>query len=404
MSAFSTNIEVFIQIDTTDREHFFNTRYRIRSTLVSFALILSASVALAEPEPGTDEETSQNHSSITPDVRGDELKLKLEDGNFVIVPIPISNPTLDTALVVGAAYFFPQTQEQKKSQPASVAGGGLMYSTNDSYAAAFGYESYWNKDKWRFAGAVGYADLKLQLSTTDESGSRLRTDWLLNGDVYYVHLARKIAGRWYLGGFARSIDIDQAIDFNPVESPDFDLSSTTKSSGLGVFTERDSRDMPSNAYSGSLFSVRALFNDRSIGSDNDYQSYSAEFSSYHELTDHLVLAWEVAGCRKSGTVPLWDACRIGLRGFAATDYLGKGSARSQVEARWRMSERWGLAGFAGGGYVDNGYSEFNNQELIRSYGLGLRFMVLKSKRINLRLDFAQSNNSNAVHLSVGEAF
>jgi hypothetical protein len=41
--------------------------------------------------------------------------------------VPISNPTLDTALVVGAAYFYAQTKEQKKVQPASVTGGGAMY-------------------------------------------------------------------------------------------------------------------------------------------------------------------------------------------------------------------------------------------------------------------------------------
>jgi hypothetical protein len=370
------------------------------------ALILCTSLACAEPEaqPSTDEATSQSHSSITPDIRGGEYRVKIENGNFVIVPIPISNPTLDTALVVGAAYYYPQTQEQKTSQPASVTGGGAMYSTNDSYAVALGHQRFWNKDKWRFAGAVGYANLKLQLSTPDESGARSSVDWLVKGSIFYTHLARNVAGRWYLGGFARSLDFDQAINLNPAESSDFELGATTKSTGLGIFTERDSRDMPSNAYSGSQFRVQALFNDQSFGSDDTYQAYSAKFSSYHELTDHLVLAWELAGCLKSGTVPLWDACRIGLRGFAATDYLGKSSARGQVEARLRTGNRWGLVGFAGGGYVDDGYFEIDNQDLIPSYGLGLRFTVLKSKRINIRLDWAQSRDDNAVHLSVGEAF
>ena len=162
--------------------------------------------------------------------------------------------------------------------------------------------------------------------------------------------------------------------------------------------------MPTNAYSGNLFNVKGLFNDQSLGSDNTYQSYSTEFSSYHELTDHLVLAWQVEGCYRSGTIPLWDACRVGLRGFPATDYLGKSTAIAQVEARWRMSERWGLVGFAGGGYVDTSFSEVDIHDLIPSYGIGLRFMVLKSKRINIRVDYGRSDNSDAIHLSVGEAF
>jgi hypothetical protein len=360
--------------------------------------------AAAFAEPDTDDVATQSHSSMTPDVRGGELKVKIESGNFVIVPVPISNPTLDTALVVGAAYFYAQTEEQKKVQPASVTGGAAMYSSNDSYAAVFGHESYWNEDSWRFAGAIGYANLNLRLLAPDSSNIGLGADWLLNGGFFYTHLARKFTGRWYLGVFGRSIDFDQTIDVTPLVSPDFDLSGETASTGLGMFIERDGRDMPTNAYSGNLFRVRALFNDKSLGSDNTYQSYSADFSSYHEMTDQLVLAWELGGCVRSGTVPLWDACKVGLRGFAATDYLGIASARGQIEARWRMSGRWGLVGFAGGGYIKNDYSEVNDRELIPSYGVGLRFAVLKSKRINIRVDWAQSTDSNAVHLSVGEAF
>lgn len=49
-------------------------------------------------------------------------------------------------------------------------------------------------------------------------------------------------------------------------------------------------------------------------------------------------------------------------------------------------------------------SEFREREAIPSYGVGLRFMVLESQRINMRLDYGRSNDSDAVYLSVGEAF
>jgi len=40
----------------------------------------------------------------------------------------------------------------------------------------------------------------------------------------------------------------------------------------------------------------------------------------------------------------------------------------------------------------------------RSWAEDNRFMVLESHRINLRLDYGRSNDSDAVYLSVGEAF
>jgi hypothetical protein len=69
-----------------------------------------------------------------------------------------------------------------------------------------------------------------------------------------------------------------------------------------------------------------------------------------------------------------------------------------------MSSQWGLVGFGGAGFIDESFSRVRERELIPSYGIGLRFMVLAAKRINVRLDYARSTDSDAIHLSVGEAF
>ena len=69
-----------------------------------------------------------------------------------------------------------------------------------------------------------------------------------------------------------------------------------------------------------------------------------------------------------------------------------------------MSKRWGMVGFAGAGYVGSSFSGLRDNEPIPSYGIGVRFSVLPAKRINLRVDFARSKDSDAVHVSVGEAF
>ena len=381
------------------------------SALVSgWFLLLLAAVAFAEAQADDEQsestdKTFQPGTSKTPDVRGSEMKVKVEKGNFVAAPIPISNPTLDTGLVVGAAYFYKQTEEQKKAQPASVTGAAAMYTSNKSYAFGVSHESFWHEDKWRFTGAVGFANLDLKLLVPDGNATRNGIDWLIKGEFLFAQIARKIAGRWYIGVNGRYVDFNQdfVIGLQPLDLG-LDFSSESKSVGLGVLLERDSRDMPTNAYNGSLFKLSGLINDRSFGSDATYESYNAAFSSYHKWSAPLVLAWQVKACQKSGTVPLWDACRVALRGFAATDYMGTDSALAQVEARWQISKRWGAVGFAGVGYIKNSLSEIRDRETIPSYGLGLRFMVMTAKRINVRLDYGRSNNSDAIYLSAGEAF
>jgi len=360
-----------------------------------WVLLLFSTAALAQSQ--------SDPTDIIPDLRDDEMRLKLQKGDFVVVPIPISNPTLDTGLVLGGAYFYPQSEEQKVTQPASVTAVAGMYTNNESKAYAIAQRNYWHQDAWRFGGAIGHADLKLTLLSPNDSSAGQSTGWRIRGDFVQAQLSRKVGGRWYLGFTGRFVDVDQELELDS-GSIYFDNIADVKSVGIGVDIQYDSRDMPFNTYSGRSFQVDTLFNDQSIGSDETYQSYGMAYRSYHETSIPVVLAWEIKGCLKDGTVPLWDACKIGLRGFSATDYLGKRSASAQFEARWSMSRKWGLVGFGGAGFIDETFSRVRERELIPSYGIGLRYMVLKAKRINVRLDYARSTDSDAIHLSVGETF
>jgi hypothetical protein len=349
------------------------------------------------------ESSTDTRPGVAPDIREDDINLKLQRGDFVVVPIPISNPTLDSGLVVGAAYFYPQSEEQKKLQPASVTAAAGMYTSNDSKAFALVQQNYWNENRWRFTGAIGLADLRLSLGTPEDSDAQNSLAWRINGAFLFAKVARNIKGNWYGGVQTRVIDAEQSIEAS-TSVANFDSEPDVRSAGLGLILEYDSRDMPINSYSGSHLQIDAIFNDEEFGSNKTYQSYSAAYRSYHRLTESSILAWEMQGCIRSGMAPLWDACTIKLRGFSATDYLGQVSTSGQLEARWQMNKRWGLVGFAGAGYAGDTYTGLRDREVIPSYGLGVRFMVLAAKRINVRLDYARSTDSDAIHLSVGEAF
>jgi len=369
---------------------------------------LACIAALFSSAATAQDDATDTRPGIAPDIREDETRLKLQRGDFVVVPIPISNPTLESGLVAGAAYFYPQSEEQKERQPASVTGAGGLYTSNDSRAFVVVQQNYWRDDRWRFTGAAGAADLRLSLLTFDQSTGEQSLNWRIDGAFFFAKLARRLQGNWYGGALTRFVDADQSIETAPLSADaalaGFDTGSDVRSMGLGIYLEYDKRDNPLNSSDGQYFKFDALFNDEAIGSNRTYQSFGAAFKSYHRPAESLVIAWEAQGCQRGGTAPLWDACTIKLRGFSATDYLGKVSASTQVEARWELSERWGMVGFAGAGYVGGSFSGIREHEPIPSYGAGLRFMVLKAKRINLRLDYARSTDSEAIHISVGEAF
>jgi hypothetical protein len=377
----------------------------MRDFAALFFLLAIALPTMAQDADGVEKDT---RPPIAPDIREDDVKvdqvpLKLQSGNFVAVPIPISNPTLHEGLVAGAAYFYPQTEEEKKVQPASVTAMAGMYTSNDSRALGIAQQNYWGDGRWRFTGVVGGADLRLSLLASDESS----LDWRIYGTFAFAKVARRLKGDWYGGLLTRLVAANQELDFEApqgVQTNNLDTGDDARSAGLGFYLEYDSRDMPMNSYSGRHLKVNALFNDENLSSNQTYQNYDVAYRSYHTLTDSLVLAWEVQGCSRKGTAPLWDACTIKLRGFSVTDFLGSTTLSGQAEARWQFSKRWGLVGFAGAGDVSDSFSGLRDQNTIPSYGAGLRFMVLPPKRINIRVDFAWSRDSEAIHLSVGEAF
>ena len=390
-----------------------NVNSEIRQFAAFVSLFLAAGqFALAQSDGSVvdDDDKHVTTPAVAPDIREDDIPVKLRRGDFVVVPIPISNPTLDTGLVAVGAYFYPQTEAQKKQQPASVTAAGALYTSNDSKLFLVGHQSYWDEDSWRLGGAVGYADLNLTLPLPKSIANRDRIDWNINGDIALAKLSYKVFGNWYAAVSGRWMDIHQTFGLGMapnilgVDPSNTALDTDITTAGLGIAIENDSRDLPLNSYAGHKFELSALFNDENLGSDKTYQSYKLAYSSYHELSKPIVLAWEIQGCGRKGTVPVWDACLIPLRGFSALDYVGKQSAAGQFEARWRLNSRWGVAGFAGGGYIKDAILDFRDNTFIPSYGIGLRFMVLQAKRINLRVDYARSKDSDAFHVSVGEAF
>jgi hypothetical protein len=380
-------------------------------SLFATLLFIIPAISLADAQAGDpDESTVATDLPVEdiPDPAEETTKFKLlkkMPKNLLLVPIPMSSPTFGTGLILGGAYFYSQTEEQKNAQPASYTGAAAGYTSNNSWFAGVLQQNYWKEDTWRFNGVAGYLDLKLNLNppaTEDDETSPV--DWLVNGSLFQARISRKLWGDWYLGLSARYLDISQAIDLL-VEDEGFNIESDISALGVGVHLDYDSRDLPSNAYQGRYFELKAIGSHQSNSEDDSYQSYHARFRSYHTLRDSLVLAWEINGCARSGQIPLWDTCRLGLRGFPATDYLGKKSVFAQAEVRWRFYKKWGMVGFAGAGRMNDTFGKYGENETIPSYGVGIRFMVLESQRINVRVDYARSDKGNeAWYLSVTEAF
>ena len=366
--------------------------------VVTVALLAGVAPALA-----TDPLVSAEQPGIPDEVLGKDLPSEGRLGNVLAVPIPTSDPTIGTGLIGVTAYFWDQTEAQQAVQPPSVTALGGMYTDSESWAAVLGQTLYWAEDRWRLKTGIATINLNLPLLGINLARLPVRLDWEIDGEIVFGELSRAFARNWYGGVAARYLNLAQTFSV-VIASGDFALPLRFEAASMGPVLVRDSRDSTTYPRAGNYLRAGGLYTRKSGDDEARYWSLDLSFSSYHALHENLVVAWRAEWCERQDGVPLWDACRVGLRGFPATDYLGRSSQVAEIETRWQVSPRWGLVAFGGVGQVRNSLAVLEDSDPIPSIGIGLRFLVQQEQGINLRLDYAKSESQDAVYFFVGEAF
>jgi hypothetical protein len=86
-------------------------------------------------------------------------------------------------------------------------------------------------------------------------------------------------------------------------------------------------------------------------------------------------------------------------------YRDKHIGLLQAETRLNVYRRWGLALFGGGAAVFPKFGALSRKSLKFNIGGGLRFMVDRRERINMRVDYALGSAGNqGFYIAFGESF
>ena len=338
--------------------------------------------------------------------------------DFIVAPIPMSNPTFGSGLGAVGAVLFPLNRSDKVT-PLSVAGIGGFYTDSGSYALGLGIKAYLDQDNWRLlvGGAVGSLHYDFFGSGLRNTGPE-SVPLVQKVSGLAVEGLRRVSGRLFVGAryiYATStLDVDSGAE-NPVpEPPERDLL-TIQLAALGLHAQADSRDSTFYPSRGGLFDLKADFYEPGVGSDRTFQAYGATYNRYHSLGELQVIALRASGCSVRGDAPVYALCLFGsgsdLRGYVIGRYLDRAMLALQAEYRLSLPERlgffgrFGLAAFAGVGQVAESLSDFESDQLLPSGGVGLRFLLTKENRINFRIDYAWGKDgSKGLYVGVGEAF
>jgi hypothetical protein len=121
-----------------------------------------------------------------------------------------------------------------------------------------------------------------------------------------------------------------------------------------------------------------------------------------------ILACELYSMLTTGDPPFHGMPLVGgasiMRGYYEGRFRDQNYLAGQLEYRKILFWRIGMTAFYSAGEV---FDNFGNMEIAKvrsAYGIGLRFVFDPKERLNLRVDFAKTNESTGVYFGVDEAF
>lgn len=232
-----------------------------------------------------------------------------------------------------------------------------------------------------------------------------------SGKLNYA-LSKRISKNIVIGPMATYLfsDIDKLSSKNI--SKNYNLENgKDQIAGLGIKLDYDSRDRIFDPNTGLKIETSMIYN-KFLDENKDFSVFAFDLKNYRQLFNNT-LAFQANLINESGDVPFYSLAGYGgsniMRGYNEGRYLDKNSFASQVEYRFRISKKFKATVFAGAGEVFPEIGDFEFNDLKKSYGLGLRYIIDEEAGINFRLDLAfneQDGDEDSVgfYFSVMEAF
>jgi len=195
-------------------------------------------------------------------------------------------------------------------------------------------------------------------------------------------------------------------------------------SGISFNAMWDSRDNAATPYKGRYALITYRYNPTFLGSDKNSSTLWLEYRDYFKLSQkpqpsHLLAFWAYANIQTSGDLPYLDLPALGWdqfgrsgRAYTQGRFRGEAVVYSEVEYRVHVlgtkknPDFMGAVAFVNTTTASNkatGIDLFQYMEL--GYGVGLRFMMNKTSRTNITLDYAWgSYGAQGLFLNVNETF
>lgn len=339
----------------------------------------------------------------------DTLKEKPE-GNFLIFPFFLKSPETNWGFGGASAYFF---RPDKKVEDIRTSDFNLvaLYTLRNQLVIVLGSTVYFSKEKTilRYESSYSYYPDRCW-GIGNQSLPSAEEKYSIKQFYFNPQFLRKFFRHWY-AGFTYEIQHIGKFIYQP--NGVFDKEHIIgrfggNTSGIGFLLTWDTRNNAYSSSKGFFIEMSSKVFDKKIGSDFNFYKLALDFRNFISLPGKQVLAMQLIINENSGDIPIRHLGMLGgseiMRGYYKGRYMDNDLIALQAELRQHLFGRIGITGFASTGEVASHTSYFKLDALHYAYGGGLRLMVSKTEKLNLRIDFGVGKNSTGLYVILKEAF
>jgi outer membrane protein assembly factor BamA len=331
----------------------------------------------------------------------DSVKVK----TVKFLPVPAFGYSPETKTYLGAVSLFTFNFYKDSTTRLSNAKIEFNYTWNKQIIIESGWNLFSRNEEWFTKGIIHYSkfpDFYYGIGSETPESNKLAYE--SNRFIFDVSVLKKVKPFLFTGATLKYI---QYWNVNSIEVSPLSYNELTDNSniGIGYSILKDNRNNILSPTNGVYIYANSTYN----FSKSNYWEFILDVRSYKTWNDKFTIAGRFVNDFNLNTPPFYDNAILGgdkfVRGYYYGRFRDKNLTNLQLEFRFPVYWRFGLASFGG---VSNLYSNLSSLKIASTKynaGLGIRFMIDKQDRTNLRFDYAIGSDKNSgFYVSFGESF
>ena len=334
----------------------------------------------------------------------------LKKNKFSGFPVAYYAPETKLAVGVFGAYTFYNKNDSNQKYPSQIQ-IGAAYTFNRQLLIYFPFRIYTKHSNFTAYGEAGYYKYSYFFyGIGNNQAIDYKELYKVNFPRIRINLLKKIGPNLLLGVryWLEDYKIKETEPGKQLASGTIQGIKNNFISGVGPAFNFDCRDNIIYPSKGLFIDAGIQFYGSSTGSNYKYNRYTADASFFISNKRKSVYAFNLFGDFLVGDkIPFNQLALIGgnkkMRGYYEGRYRDKNLIALAAEFRFQIYKRFGAVTFANAGAVNERLKNTFTQ-IRTSVGVGARYALNKSEKLNIRLDAAFGKKSSGLYFTIGEAF